>query len=66
MDADPVIRIYTTADGRARVLTLDHEPPPRPPLQFVAAFDDQAAEDAWELLEKLGFLTRSSGSLSEH
>ena len=62
VDDPGVIRVYSTLDGRARVLSRDDDPPPAPPLQFVAAFPDEAAEAAWELLEALGLLTRAPGS----
>ncbi len=57
-----MIRIYTTRDGQARVLSRDDEPPPQPPLVFVAAFPDDAADAAWELLEALRLVTRPPGS----
>ena len=62
VDDPGVIRVYSTPDGRARVLSRDDDPPPAPPLRFVAAFPDDAAESAWELLEALGLLTRAPGS----
>jgi len=52
-----MIRVYSTRDGRARVLSRDEEPPP-PPLEFVASFPEEAADGAWDLLEALGLLTR--------
>ncbi len=61
---DPLamIRVYSTRDGRARVISRDDEPPPQPPLMFIAAFPDEAADAAWELLEALQLISRSPGS----
>ncbi len=60
-----MIRVYSTRDGRARVLSRDDEPAPKPPLQFIAAFPEEAADAAWELLEALGLLTRWPSSPCE-
>ncbi len=44
------------------MLSRDDEPPPNPPLEFVAAFHEDAADAAWELLEELGLVRRAPGS----
>ena len=48
-----MIRVYATADCRARAITFGDETPP-PPLELVRTFDASDREAAWKLLHELG------------